>query len=251
MTNDQCTNNDQFPIPKLESVIGNWDFLGHCELVISPSTISTVKKYLTETLGTFLLVFLGTCAIAKFSGNTLLISAVFAVALFLIYLIFARVSGAHINPAVSVGAWIAGKLSTHDIPAYLIAQFLGAVGASGAVLMVVETGPIGETVFQTSTSTAFIFEAVCTFALVITYILTAERIQSIFMRAFTIGALYFVIHFALLSLTGAGVNPARSVAPVVISANPMAAKQIWVYIMGPFVGAGIAGITLRWLKKGK
>ncbi len=210
-----------------------------------------MKKYLTETLGTFLLVFLGTYSITQFSGNTLLISVNFAVALFLIYLIFSRISGAHVNPAVSVGAWISGRLSTHDIPAYLIAQFIGAIVASGAVFMIVKEGSIGETVFQASTSTAFIIEAICTFILVITYVLAAERIRSAFLRAIIIAALYFVIHYIALPLTGAGVNPARSVAPVVIAANPMAAKQIWVYVMGPFVGAGIAGIAIKWLRKGK
>lgn len=210
-----------------------------------------MKKYLTETLGTFLLVFLGTYAITQFSGNTLLISISFAVTLFLIYLILSRTSDAHVNPAVSVGAWIGGRLSTHDIPAYLIAQFVGAVVASGAVFMIVKEGSLGETVFQTSTSTAFIIEAVCTFVLVITYIFSADRIRSVFLRACIIGSLYFVIHYIALPLTGAGVNPARSVAPLVISANPMAAKQIWVYVVGPFVGAGIAGIAIKWLGKGK
>lgn len=207
-----------------------------------------MRTYLVEGIGTFLLVFVGTLVITQSSGNIMVIALGFSVTLFLIVTLFGSVSGAHVNPAVSFGAWIAGRLSTHDIVPYWIAQFVGAILASISVFLIVGEGAsLGETIFTVSPRAAFLLEVALTFLFVMV-ILKAEKFKQ---PAFVIGVALFLIHLVALPLTGASVNPARSIAPVVVSGDPIAAAQVWVYVAGPLLGAMIAGILAKYMKTGK
>jgi len=201
-----------------------------------------MRPYLAEALGTFLLVFIGTLVVTQSGGNTVVIALGFGVTLFVIITFLGSVSGAHVNPAVSFGAWCGGALSTHDLVPYWIAQFGGAIAGSMLVWAIVGSGnPLGETLYTIAPHSAFLGETVLTFLFVLV-ILKAEKFKQ---PALIIGSALFLIHLAAVSLTGASVNPARSVAPVVVGADPIAAAQIWVYVAGPFLGAMAAGLLQR------
>jgi len=203
-----------------------------------------MRKYVTEGIGTFLLVFVGTLVVTQSSGNTVVIALGFGVTLFLIITLFGPVYSVHVNPAVSFGAWLSGRLSTHDIVPYWIAQFTGAILASILVRFIVGgEGSLGETIFTVAPRTAFLLETALTFLFVMV-ILKAEKFKQ---PAFVIGGALFLIHLVAIPLTGASVNPARSIAPVVVGADPIAAAQIWVYTTGPFLGGMFAGLLMKYV----
>lgn len=220
-----------------------------------------MKKYFAEGIGTFLLVFLGTLAAVESQGNVVITSLVFGLTLAVIIAVLGPLSGAHVNPAVSFGAWLRGRLSTSDIVPYWIAQFLGGAAGSLALrLLLSEGSPLGETTFTAlSPLQALLLEALLTFLLTSTVLWVAAREEALEREhaAFLIGGAFLVLHLVALSLTGAGheplaapgymasLNPARSVGPVVVGANAQAAQQLWVYILGPFLGGGLAGIGVR------
>ena len=202
-------------------------------------------RYISEALGTFFLTFFGTYAIVRTGGETLKVALAFGAAFTVVIYLFARISGAHCNPAISFAAYLRGELSSHYLCPYWIAQFLGAVGASFFLsLFTPATTLLGATTFgQTSVFTVFAIEVACTFLLAFIYLFTLERHSAIiqYVGGFTL----FVLIVAVFTITGASFNPARSVGPLVMSPNALPADQIWLYITAPFVGGGVAGVVLR------
>jgi aquaporin Z len=198
-----------------------------------------MNKYIAETIGTFLLVFFGTLAITQSGGDLLHISLAFGGTLVVVITLIGGISGAHVNPAVSFGAWVNGKLSTHDLVPYWIAQCIGAILGSLFVMKIVGSGPIGETTFSLSPEAAFLTEALLTFFFVLLILTVVEKKHT--HAAVIIGGALFLIHLAAIPLTGASVNPARSLGPVVVAANSVASSQIWIYIAGPLLGGALAG----------
>lgn len=207
-----------------------------------------MHKYLAEALGTFLLVFLGTLAVSSSQGDVLGVSLVFGVTLAFLVALIGPVSGGHFNPAVSLGAWLRGALSTSDIVPYWIAQFFGAIAASFLLFLHVGKGqPLGETVFvHLPFSHAFLLEMVLTsFFVSVILTVSAQRTMAVHKKALLIGGTLFILHLIAMPLTGAGLNPARSIAPVMIGADPLAAKELWVYVVGQFLGGAFAGVVAR------
>lgn len=210
-------------------------------------------KYFAEGAGTFLLVFIGTLAVAFSGGSILLISLTFGVLLFLIVLLLGPLSGAHVNPAVSLGAWIKGDLSSHDIVPYWIAQFLGGILGSLLLLLIVGGGaPLGEAMIPAGSlltlSQIFFVETFLSFALV-TAVLMVKGVSER-KAAFILGGALFIFHLIALPLTGAGINPARALAPVVVGADAAAASIVWIYVAASLLGGAAAGIIGRSLPKG-
>ena len=207
-----------------------------------------MKAYFAEGIGTFLLIFIGTLTMTQAEGNVLLIAAAFGATLFVVVALLGPFSGAHVNPAVSLGAWLRGDLSSHDIVPYWIAQIAGAILGSTVVFFIVGTGhSLGETTFALLQPwSAFLLETVLTLVYV-AVILAASRRRPM-QKAFLLGGALLVLHIAALPLTGAGINPARSIAPVVVGANPEASRVLWVYVAGPFLGGAVAGILGRVLR---
>jgi aquaporin Z len=204
-----------------------------------------MNKYIAECIGTFFLVFVGTLTITQAQGNVMIIALGFGITLALIVYFLGSISGAHVNPAVSLGLWCAGSFSLHDLVPYWVAQFLGAVFGSLFVSFIVAPGALGETTFLSVTAhSAFMIEAVLTF-LFVCVIVKMGKAKPI-TAAITVGGALVLVHLVGLPLTGAGVNPARSIAPVVVGANVVAARQIWVYIAGPLLGGALAGIASRY-----
>ncbi len=211
-----------------------------------------MQKYIVEGIGTFLLVFIGTLSVALGGGSILLISLTFGVMLFLIVLLLGPLSGAHVNPAVSLGAWIRGDLSSHDIVPYWIAQCLGGIAGSMLLYLIVgRDASLGEALIPAESpltlSQIFFVEAFLSFALV-TAVLMLKGVSER-KAGCILGLALFLFHLIALPLTGAGINPIRVLAPVVVGANAAAASIIWIYVTGSLLGGAVAGVMMKCVKR--
>ena len=214
------------------------------------------KKYLVESISTFSLVFIGAGAIL--AGNNL-IGVALAHGLVLMSMIYAtaHISGAHVNPAVTIGMWVTKKINTKNGFFYIISQLLGAAIASYLLLAIFPNSPaemhLGATALAANISigTGILIEAILTFFLVFTIFAVAvdKRGKT---GAFGL-AIGLVLTFDILvggSLTGAAMNPARSFGPAL-------ASGFWnnhlVYWIGPLIGSIVAALVYNnlLLKKNK
>jgi aquaporin Z len=219
-----------------------------------------MRKTLAEFIGTFTLVLFG-CGAAVLAGGDIGLTGIsFAFGLALIGMAYAigPVSGCHINPAVTLGAVIAGRMSASEAPRYFAAQILGAI-AGAFVLMIIASGKADYSVAanglgqngwgagylgEYTMASAFVFELVATF-LFVTVILgaTGPKAPAGF-AGLAIGLALVVIHLVGINVTGVSVNPARSIGPAVF-AGGTALQQLWLFILAPCLGAVAAGLVFR------
>ncbi len=222
---------------------------------------SVMQKALAEFIGTFTLVLLG-CGAAVIAGKevgVLGISFAFGLALIAMAYGIGPVSGCHINPAVSLGAFIAGRLSAGDLVTYAIAQCLGAIAGAGVLYLIVTGKLAGYDVAASGLGqngwgkgylgeygmgAAFIFEAVATFLFLVVILGSTQSSAPGAMAGLAIGLTLVVIHIVGIQVTGVSVNPARSIGPALF-AGPTALSQLWLFIVAPFVGAAVAGLMFR------
>ena len=204
------------------------------------------KKLIAEVIGTFILVFFGTCAIVYMGTDIgkLGIGMAFGLGVVAAAYGIGSISGAHLNPAVSIGMVTAGRMSVGDFIGYVVAQVIGAILAIIVIkIMGTPDGGLGATtVGATGTTAAFIFEAVATF-LFVTVILgaTASSGGAGALAGLAIGLTLVVIHLAGINVSGSSVNPARSLAPAIFLGGD-ALAQMWLYIIAPLAGGAIAGV---------
>ncbi|MEQ9263426.1 MAG: aquaporin [Owenweeksia sp.] len=202
------------------------------------------KTFTAELLGTFALVFFGTGAVMvdHISGGalgTLGIAAVFGAVVSAIIYGLGEVSGAHINPAVSIAFALSGRFSWGKVPAYLLAQLLGAVLASYTLAFLLpETTSMGETRPLGEPWPALILEGIFTFflMLVIIFVSSGSKEKGV-MAGLAIGLVVFMEAAMGGPLTGASMNPARSFGPDVVLGD---FSYFHIYLSGPFVGAALA-----------
>jgi aquaporin Z len=220
-------------------------------------TSTTAQKIAAEVLGTFVLVFFG-CGTAIFTGVDYVATALaFGLTVLVGAYAFGRVSGAHFNPAVSVGAALGGRMAWRQVPVYVGAQLVGAVLA-GLVLFVltkgidgydISTNGFAQNSFGDESSIGFAVWAAFLVELVMTAIflyvilaVTDARNEHPALAPAAIGLALAMIHFASINLTGTSVNPARSIG-VALFAGSDAIIQLWLFILAPLAGAAIAGFT--------
>jgi aquaporin Z len=217
---------------------------------------TTVQKVSAEALGTFVLVFIG-CGTAIFSGGDYVaIGLAFGLTVLAGAYAFGRITGAHFNPAVSVGAALSGRMAWRQVPTYVAAQFGGAVVA-GLALFILVQGIDGYDVSESGLAqnsfgddgTGYAWWAALLVEIILTAIfvyvilaVTDARNEHPALAPAAIGLTLTMIHFASISLTGTSVNPVRSIG-VGIFAGSDAIIQLWLFIVGPLAGAAIAGIT--------
>lgn len=203
---------------------------------------------LSEFLGTLVLVALGTLAITQSGGDVLIISLAFAATLTGLIVVLGPLSGGHFNPAVTLGACIADRFPLRDVLPYWIAQIVGACTGSVLVLAVIGAGqPLGETTFSVvSPEVAFSTEALLTTLFVLTILFVTGRRELQPAAPWVIGALLFVLHLGVVTITGASLNPARSLGPAVVSGARPALEQIWLYLLAPSLGGAVAGGIAKW-----
>lgn len=223
-----------------------------------------MNKYIAEFLGTMILVFFGTGTAVVTGGFTGGIGAgflgVMAIALAFGLTIVAgayaigHISGCHVNPAVSLGVLLAGRMSVKDFIGYVIAQVIGAFAGSGLLSTVVNSseilhgygadGYVALSAVGLSMSGAFIVETFLTFVfvLVILGVTASEKTSAI--AGLVIGATLTMVHLIGIPLTGTSVNPARALAPAVFTGGE-ALSQVWLFIVAPLLGGAIAAVFHR------
>jgi len=221
------------------------------------------RAWLAEAISTYGLVFFGPLsvilAISAF-GEELTTMSVLFISLghggaigFMVYA-FGHISGAHINPAVTIPMIITRKLGVADGVGYIISQLIGAVAAAGTLKVILpELG--GKVNFATqggpselinnSISSGFLVEAILTFFLVVTIFMVAVHKKAApGIHGFSIGGMIFLIHLVGVPLTGASVNPARTFGPALISGFW---EFHWLYWAAPIVGGIIAGLLMNYI----
>ena len=219
-----------------------------------------MKKYIAELFGTFVLVFVG-CGTVVFSGPTignLGIAFAFGLALMAMAYAIGPVSGAHVNPAVTLGVYSAGRMSCKDAIGYIIAQFIGATIAA-AVLIIMLNGRasgfdiaidgLGQNGWgagyadEYNLTSALLFEFIATFIFVKVILHTTAAELKI--AGVVIGLTLVVLHILGLQITGVSVNPARSFGPAVFVGG-VALKQLWLFLIVPTVAGILAGLGCRY-----
>ena len=203
-----------------------------------------MNKYIAEIIGTFALVFFGCGTILFMVQDVGLMGVGFAFGLAVVAMAYGLgpISGAHLNPAVSLGATLAGRMSVADLIGYSIAQVLG--GLAAALVLMAMGANVGEasTGFPVGGAmAALIFEIVATFMFVTVILGATQDGHATPVAGLAIGLTLVLIHLAGIKVSGASVNPARSIATNVFDAA--AIQNLWLYFVGPLAGGAAAGIA--------
>lgn len=225
-----------------------------------------MKKYVSEFIGTFVLVLLG-CGSAAIAGSTLgTLGIAFAFGLAIVAMAYSigKISGCHVNPAVSLAMLISKKMSLKDFIGYVIAQILGAIaGAAILKLIIVSSGNLdaiksglgangyGElSTVGLNLTGALAVEIIATFifVLVILGVTSDDKYSSV--AGLVIGLTLTLIHIVVIPLTGTSVNPARSIGPALLVGGT-ALSQLWVFIVAPLIGAVLASLVWKALDESK
>lgn len=219
-----------------------------------------MKVFLAELIGTFTLVLFG-CGAAVLAGaevGQLGIAFAFGLAIVAMAYGIGPVSGCHVNPAVSFGAFVAGRMPMNTMFRYWVAQFIGAfLGA--AVLYFIASGQPGYDLSvgglgangwgpgylgEYSLAAALAFEIVATFLFLVVILGGTQKSAPGMMAGLSIGLTLTVIHIIGIQVTGVSVNPARSFGPAILVGGA-ALSQLWLFLIAPLVGAAIAGFLFK------
>lgn len=208
-----------------------------------------MRKHFAEGFGTFALVFAGTGAItinevAQGAISHVGIALTFGLVVMAMIYAVGDVSGAHLNPAVTIGFWVARRFPGRASVAYIVSQLIGAFAASLLLsFLFPEPGTLGATRPAGTEAQSFILEIVLT--LVLMFVILCVSTGAKEKGAFAGTAIGAVVAFEALfagPISGASMNPARSIAPAVVSGN---LTHLWVYIAAPLIGAVAAVFACR------
>lgn len=219
-----------------------------------------MKAYIAEVFGTFCLVFLGcgSVIVGGFgdlipAGGAVGIALAFGIAVVAMAYAIGPVSGAHLNPAVTLGAFLAGRLPAKDVAPYMAAQVAGAIIAA-FVLWIIASGSAngapanlaanGWASSGYTAAAAFIAELVATFIFVTVILCATAGKHSTVLTGLAIGLTLTAIHLCFVAVTGTSVNPARSIGPALFSGGA-AMAQLWLFIVAPLLGGALAGIVSK------
>lgn len=225
-----------------------------------------MKKLVAEFIGTFTLVLMG-CGAAVLAGpgieglmsvGQLGIAFAFGLAIVAMAYGIGPISGCHVNPAVSLGAFIAGRMSAGEMVQYWIAQVLGAI-AGAVILYLIASGKASYSLAANGLGangwgagylgeyalvSAFVFEVVATFLFLVVILGSTQDGAPAAMAGLAIGLTLVLIHIVGIQVTGVSVNPARSIGPALIVGGN-ALSQLWLFIIAPFIGAAAAGLLFK------
>lgn len=201
------------------------------------------SKASAEFIGTFAIVFFG-CACILLSN--MFAPLIFGMAVATMIYTVGHISGAHFNPAVTLAFAITRHFPAKQILPYWIAQFAGSIAAIAAISYLIPQAhntSYGATIPVVSAAIAFVWEALLSFFLmfVITAVATDTRAEGM-MAGIAIGSIVTLCAFIGGPLTGASMNPARTLGPAIFSGNYNA---LWVYFTAPFIGAALGGLTYQ------
>ena len=213
-----------------------------------------------ELLGTFILV-LGGCGAAILAGDRIgFVGVALAFGLSLLAVAYAvgHLSGAHVNPAVSVGVAAAGRLPWRDVPGYVVAQVLGAIVASWVIYLVAAGRPGADPIAsgfaangydgfspeRFGVGAAFVAEGVLTFVFVFTVLATTNPQAPVPLAGVAIGGALALVHLVGIPVTNTSVNPARSTGPALVVGG-WALRQLWLFWVAPVLGGLAAAAVYR------
>ena len=222
-----------------------------------------MKRYISELIGTMVLVLFG-CGSAAIAGSVLGnlgIAMAFGLSIVAMAYVIGDISGCHINPAVSIGMWIDGRMEAKDLIMYIVFQCIGAIIGTALLATLINTAPslggymatgLGQNGFGAASSVginvygALITEIILTFVFVFTVLGVTRSEKTSVVAGIVIGLTLAFVHIMGIPLTGTSVNPARSLAPALFMGG-VALQQVWVFIVAPIIGAVIAGLAHKGL----
>ena len=222
-----------------------------------------MKRYLCELIGTMVLVLFG-CGSGAIAGTllgNLGIAMAFGLSIVAMAYVIGDISGCHINPAVSIGLWIDGRMEIKDLIMYIVCQCIGAIIGTALLAAIINTAPslggymatgLGQNGFGAASSVginvygALLTEVILTFVFVFTVLGVTRSEKTSTIAGIVIGLTLAFVHIMGIPLTGTSVNPARSLAPALFMGG-VALQQVWVFIVAPIIGAVIAGLAHKGL----
>lgn len=217
------------------------------------------QPFAAELLGTLVLVFVavGTAVLAAEFVGSVGIALAFAFTLFALAYAIGPISGSHVNPAVTLGMLLAGRIGIRAAALYWAAQFVGAIVGAALLYLVARqvpgletTGAFGTNGFGHRSAVgisgggAFLAEAMLTSLLVYVWLAVTPRLTVQGVDGLPLGLAIGAVHLVGVPLTGASVNPARSLAPALF-AGSSALAQVWLFLLAPLVGAAVAVVVHR------
>ena len=217
-----------------------------------------MKKYIAECVGTFVLTFLG-CGTAMFLGCTTPAGVVgtaiaFGLAVVAMAYTIGGISGCHINPAITLGVALSGRMSWKDACGYWCGQLVGGILAGAVLLLVANTveardltGALGSNGVANAGGVwgACLVEVIATFLFVLVVLGTTDsKVGAGNFAGLAIGLSLILIHLVCINLTGTSVNPARSIGPAIF-AGGQALKDVWVFIAAPLLGGALAAFAWK------
>ncbi|WP_407432612.1 MIP family channel protein [Methanobrevibacter sp.] len=226
-----------------------------------------MKRYVSELIGTMVLVLFG-CGSAAIAGTVLGnlgIAMAFGLSIVAMAYAIGDISGCHINPAVSIGMWIDGRMEAKDLILYIIFQCIGAIIGAALLAVLINSAPslggymatgLGQNGFGAASTVginltgALITEIILTFVFVFTVLGVTRSEKTGVVAGIVIGLTLAFVHILGIPLTGTSVNPARSLGPALFMGG-VALQQVWVFIVAPIVGAIIAGLAHKGLYDGE
>ena len=202
-----------------------------------------MKKYIAEFIGTFCLIFFGTGAMVVESINPNIgvfgIAVAWGIVVMSMIYAFGETSGAHINPAVTIGFAIAKRFDKKEVLPYIISQLLGAIFASTLLKFIFPDLELyGNTIPSNGWIQSFVLELIMTFVLMLVILkVSSGSKETGTMAAIAIGGVVLIEALVFGPITGASMNPARSIAPALLSGN---LTDLWLYIVAPISGSLLA-----------
>lgn len=219
------------------------------------------KKFLAEMIGTMVLVLMGCgtavslgCASADPALASTVVGTALAFGLSVIAMAYTigGISGCHINPAITLGVWLSGRMKGKEAGVYMVAQVIGAI--IGAAILYLCTSTSGDTVVGTGANACqpgvsiiggFVAEIVFTFVFVLVVLGSTDAKKGAGNFAgLAIGLTLVLVHLVCIRYTGTSVNPARSIGPALFQGGE-ALSQLWIFIVGPFAGAALSALVWR------
>ena len=218
-----------------------------------------MKKYLAELVGTFVLTLLGCGAAVSLNCGIDTASVVgtalaFGLSVVAMAYTIGGISGCHINPAITIGVLISGRMSGKDAVGYIIGQIIGGILAAAVLYALVATSPqlvegtaTGANACAGTVANGLLAEIVLTalFVLVVLGATSKTNGATNNFAGLAIGLTLVLIHLVGIHYTGTSVNPARSIGPALFEEGGVALSQLWVFIVGPVVGAVLAALIWK------
>jgi len=209
-----------------------------------PTVPPLFQCLIAEFCGTFGLVFIGTGALVvnEITGGAIThvgVSLTFGLTVLAMIYAFGDVSGAHINPAVTVGFWASGRFEGQRVPGYILVQCAGGIAASGTVRMLFPAaGSLGGTTPSGSDSQSFLLELILTLILMLVILsVSFGAKEKGLLAGVAIGAVITIEALFGGPISGASMNPARSLGPAVLAGK---IHSLWIYLIAPIIGALLA-----------